>query len=154
MGAQTATCRQPLVHIESGTQVFVGAVPVVLGGGSEKSVLAGSPELLGTQGAVTFSPVWSGMANPVWSGCSLDSAHCFSTMLACLSWEGAGPCACRGRKSPVRRACTCVMRADYFCFPLFCCLEAGGRIIEDREYMSVSPSLSFSLLLPSGDPIF
>lgn len=68
-------------------------------------------------------------------------------------WEGAGPCAGKGSKSVVRRACTDVRRADYFCFPLFCCLEAGGQIIKDREYMFIS--LVFFITLPlSDDPIF
>lgn len=47
------------------------------------------------------------------------------------------------------------MRADYFCFPLFCCLETGGQIIEHREYMFISPFLPLSSPPPlPGDPIF
>lgn len=65
--------------------------------------------------------------------------------LVLFNWnqgKGAGPCAGKGSKSVVRRACTDVKRADYFCFPLFCCLEAGGQIIKDREYMFISLFLS------------
>lgn len=57
-------------------------------------------------------------------------------------WSPAG----EGTKSVVRKACASVTRADYFCFPLFCCLEAGGQIIEDRVcvYMFISPFPYFS----------
>lgn len=70
--------------------------------------------------------------------------YLFKTVFTYFMWEGVGPCAGKGSKSVIRKACTYVMRADYFCFPLFCCLEAGGQIIEDREYMFISPFLSFS----------
>lgn len=63
--------------------------------------------------------------------------HSFKTVFTYFMWKGAGSCTGKGSKSVVRRACTYVMRADYFCFPLFLCLEAGGQIIEDREYVFI-----------------
>lgn len=58
----------------------------------------------------------------------------------------------RGWKICCQKARTSVMRADYFCFLLFCCLEAGGQIRGQR--VSIGPFPSFPLPLPSGDPIF
>lgn len=102
------------------------------------------------QGCAGLAPVWCRGEHLLWT------VRLFKTVFTYLTWEVAGPCAGKGSKSVVRRACTYVMRADYFCFPLFCCLEAGGQIIEDRVYVYQSFSVFFHHTLPppSGDPIF